>query len=84
MQPGIASGIASLFSCQKSQPEIKSVMPYKVEIRIVKINQETNVEQLGESFFAGELDFKQAEECIKEVKPKLEAIRDDWLAKDIE
>lgn len=59
-------------------------MAYKVEIRLVKINQDTNVKQLGESFFAGELDFHQAAECIKEVKPKLEAIRDDWLSKDIE
>lgn len=59
-------------------------MAYKVEIRLVKIEQANGTEQLGASFFAGDLSFEQAAECIKEVKPKLDAIRDEWLSKDIE
>ncbi len=59
-------------------------MAYKVEVRLVKINQETNVEQLGASFFAGELSFEQAKACIDEAKPVLDKMRDDWLSKDVE
>ncbi len=59
-------------------------MAYKVKLCLVKINEETGVEQLGASFFAGELSFEQAKACIEEVKPKLDAIRDDWLSKDTE
>ncbi len=59
-------------------------MAYKVKICLTKINEETGVEQLGASFFAGELNFEQAKACIEEVKPKLDAIRDDWLSKDVE
>lgn len=57
---------------------------YTVKICLVKINDETGQSELGASFFAGQLDFNQAAETIKEVKPKLDAIRDEWLSKDIE
>ena len=59
-------------------------MPYTVQICLVKINEETGAKQLGASFFAGELSFEQADETIKETAPKLDAIRNDWLSKDIE
>ncbi len=59
-------------------------MAYKVKLCLVKINEETGVEQLGSSFFAGELSFEQAKACIDEAKPVLDKMRDEWLAKDIE
>ncbi len=59
-------------------------MAYKVKVCLVKINEETGVEQLGASFFAGELNFEQAKACIDEAKPVLDKMRDDWLSKDVE
>lgn len=84
--PPILWPLAELFCFSKPQPSVKSenIMAYKVEIRLVKIDQATGAEQLGANFFAGDLDFKQAEACIKEAQPVLDALRNDWLSKDVE
>ncbi len=57
---------------------------YTVKICLTKINDETGQSELGASFYAGQLSFDQAAATIKEVAPQLDAIRNDWLAKDIE
>ncbi len=57
---------------------------YSVRVCLAKINDETGQTELSASFTAGQLDFNQAAQTIKESIPVLDGLRNDWLSKDIE
>lgn len=57
---------------------------YTVKIQLSKINEETGKQELGASFEANQLDFAQAKQTIEDSVPALDALRNDWLKKDVE
>ena len=57
---------------------------YTVKVCLAKINEETGKQELGASFEANQLSFEQAAATIADAAPKLDALRNELLAKDIE